>query len=127
MLSATMGRTVDIALGNVVGSKIAIILLILGVSAVVGGQAVQQRIVRVDVPLLIVVSTTVFAMALDNRIGRLDGVILVPGVVLYTLWLILQARHDRHAIPADSEDPVGGVGPNQATTARGANGAGVAE
>jgi cation:H+ antiporter len=100
-LSAAMGGNADVALGNVVGSNIANILLILGVSAVVGGLAVQQRIVRVDVPLLIVVSTTVFAMALDNRIGRVDGVILVAGVVLYTLWLILEARHEREAIAAD--------------------------
>ena len=68
-LSAALGGSADVAFGNVVGSNIANILLILGTSAIVGGLAVQQRIVRFDVPLLVVVSAVALVMSLDSRIG----------------------------------------------------------
>ncbi|MFT5564958.1 MAG: cation:H+ antiporter, partial [Myxococcota bacterium] len=97
-LAAALGGSADVALGNVVGSNIANILLILGVAAIVGGLAVQQRIVRVDVPLLILASAGVFAMSLDNKISRIDGLILLTSVILYTGWLIRDARSEREDI-----------------------------
>lgn len=84
----------DVALGNVVGSNIVNILLILGASAIVGGLAVSQRIVRIDVPLLVGVSVVALLMSLDNRIGRIDGVILFAGVLAYTWWLIRASRRE---------------------------------
>jgi cation:H+ antiporter len=95
-----------VAFGNVVGSNIANILLILGASAMVGGLAVQQRIVRFDVPLLVLASIVVFTMALDNRISGLDGAILAVGVVAYTSWLILQARSERDDISIEYAEAV---------------------
>jgi cation:H+ antiporter len=91
-VGASFGGSSDVAFGNVVGSNIANILLILGASAIVGGLAVSQRIVRIDVPLLLVASVVVLLMALDNSIGRLDGILLFAGVVAYTWWLIRAAR-----------------------------------
>jgi cation:H+ antiporter len=100
-VGAALGDSTDVALGNVVGSNIGNILLILGASAVVGGLAVSQRIVRLDVPLLIVVSLVAFLMALDNRIGRIDGVILFAGVVAYTVWVVRASRRERPDIQAE--------------------------
>ncbi len=91
-VGAGLSGNSDVALGNVVGSNIVNILLILGASAIVGGLAVSQRIVRVDVPLLVAVSVVAFLMALDNSIGRLDGVILFAGIIAYTGWLIRASR-----------------------------------
>jgi cation:H+ antiporter len=105
-VSASLGGTADVAFGNVVGSNIGNILLILGASAVVGGLAVQQRIIRFDIPLLIVVSIVAFAMALDNTIGRLDGVILFTGVLAYTGWLVRAARNERSDVAAEYADSV---------------------
>lgn len=94
-VSAALGGDADVAFGNVVGSNIGNILLILGASAVVGGLAVQQRIIRFDIPLLIVVSVVALLMSLDNEIGRLDGVILFAGVIAYVAWLVREARGER--------------------------------
>jgi cation:H+ antiporter len=105
-MSASFGGNVDVAFGNVVGSNIGNILLILGASAVVGGLAVQQRIIRFDVPLLVVVSAVAFAMSLDNTIGRLDGVLLFTGVVMYTGWLVRAARSERADVVAEYADSV---------------------
>ena len=94
-VSAAFGGNADVAFGNVVGSNIGNILLILGASAVVGGLAVQQRIIRFDIPLLIVVSVVALLMSLDNNIGRIDGIILFAGVVAYVGWLVREARGER--------------------------------
>ncbi len=91
--SAISGNS-DVAFGNVVGSNIVNILLILGASAVVGGLAVSQRIVRIDVPLLVGVSFVALLMSLDNRIGRVDGAILFSGVIANTWWLIRASRRE---------------------------------
>lgn len=93
----------DVAFGNVAGSNIVNILLILGASAVVGGLAVSQRIVRIDVPLLIGVSFVALLMSLDNRIGRIDGVILFTGIIAYTWWLIRASRRETADIALEYE------------------------
>jgi len=105
-VSAALGGDADVALGNVVGSNIANILLILGASAVIGGLAVSQRIIRFDIPLLIVVSVVAFLMALDNTIGRIDGIILFAVVITYTGWLIRQARGEREDIVEEYTESV---------------------
>jgi cation:H+ antiporter len=83
-VGAGLAGDTDVAFGNVVGSNTANILLILGGSAVVGTLSVTQRIVRLDVPLLIRVSVLTLLLALDNRIGRLDGIGLLAAIALYT-------------------------------------------
>ena len=105
-VSAAVGGNADVALGNVVGSTIGNIVLILGASAVVGGLAVQQRIIRFDIPVLIVVSLIAFVMALDNSIGRIDGVILFVGIVVYVGWLVREARGERSDIVAEYTESV---------------------
>ena len=93
-VGAAFSGSTDLAFGNVVGSNIANILLILGASAMVGGLVVSQRIVRIDVPLVIGASLLALLMSLDNRIGRIDGAILFGAVIAYTGWLIRGARRE---------------------------------
>jgi len=94
-VSAGLRGEGEVAFGNVAGSNIVNILLILGGSAVIGGLAVSQRIIRLDIPLLIGVSVVALLLSLDNEIGRLDGVLLFAGIVGYTTWLIREARKER--------------------------------
>lgn len=84
----------DVALGNVVGSNIANVLLILGISAAITPLVVQQQLIRLDVPLMIGVSALVLIMALDGTIGRIDGLILFAGIVAYTIFAIRQSRKE---------------------------------
>lgn len=99
----------DVAFGNVAGSNIVNILLILGASAVVGGLAVSQRIVRIDVPLLVGVSIVALLMSLDNRIGRIDGVILFAGIIAYTWWLIRASRSESAEVAQEYEAAIESV------------------
>lgn len=84
----------DVALGNVVGSNIANVLLILGISAAITPLVVQQQLIRLDVPLMIGVSALVFIMAMDGVINRIDGLILFSGIVIYTVFAIRQSRKE---------------------------------
>ncbi len=95
--SAAAGQA-GVALGNVVGSNIFNVLFILGVAALIAPLVVAQQLIRFDVPLLIGVSILVLFLALDGRIGRLDGTVLFAGIVAYTVWLIHQSRQEPPAV-----------------------------
>jgi cation:H+ antiporter len=95
-IGASINDEADLAIGNVVGSNIANVLLVLGLSALVGGGlVVAQRIVRVDVPILIGVSVLVFVFALDRSISRVEGLVLVALLFVYLVWTIVGARRGR--------------------------------
>jgi cation:H+ antiporter len=96
VMSAFKGES-DIALGNVVGSNLCNVLLILGISALIVPLVVAQQLVRFDVPVMIAVSFLVLAMGVDGNIGRLDGAILFAGAILYTGFLIRQSRRESSA------------------------------
>ena len=84
----------DIALGNVVGSNITNVLLILGVSALIAPLIVARQLIRVDVPIMLGVSVLALVLALDGGIGRVDGAILAALLVGYTLLQVRLGRSD---------------------------------
>lgn len=91
-VGAALTGSGGVALGNAVGSNVLNVLLILGVSAWFGDLVVHQRVVRLDVPLLIVVTLGTWALAADGQLGPLDGGLGVAGIVLYTAWLYRASR-----------------------------------
>ncbi|MFM7121805.1 MAG: sodium:calcium antiporter, partial [Gammaproteobacteria bacterium] len=91
-VSSGLAGSADIALGNVVGSNIFNVLLILGLSAMAAPLIVSAQIVRIDVPIMIVASVLVWALALDHSIGRVEGGILFALIVAYTVLQIREGR-----------------------------------
>ena len=104
--SSLMGQP-DVALGNVVGSNIFNVLFILGLSAMIVPLRVSQQLIRIDVPLMIAVSILVLVLALDGGIGRLDGLLLVGGLIAYTVLAIVMSRRERADIQAEYEAEFG--------------------
>ena len=98
--SALTGRP-DIAFGNVVGSNIFNILVILGLAALISPLAVHRQLIRFDVPLLVVASLLVLLFALDGSVGRWEGLVLLAGIVAYTVWVIRQSRKESRAVQAE--------------------------
>jgi cation:H+ antiporter len=103
--SAVFTGESDLALGNIVGSNIANILLILGISAVVVPLAVRRQLVRIDVPFLIFFGLLLVVLAADGDIAALDGAILLAvwiGHTALSVWL-----SKRGQIPAEAfeEEP----------------------
>ncbi len=90
---AAVGRgEPHLALGNVVGSNITNLLLIMGMAAVVTPLAVSRRVVRLDVPILITASVVVVLLALSGTIGRVQGALLLGAGIAYTVVMIKLAR-----------------------------------
>lgn len=103
---ALRGQT-DMALGNVVGSNIANVLLILGLIAVITPLVVARQLVRLDVPILILVSVATLVLALDGRIGRLEGLGMLLAGIGYIVFLVRQGLRTpaEAAAPADAGKP----------------------
>jgi cation:H+ antiporter len=108
--SAWSGQ-VDIAIGNVVGSNVFNVLVILGLSALVVPLVVHQQLIRQEVPVMIGVSLLLWGMAADGGIGRGDGLLLVCLLVAYTVLLIRQSRRQGAQASTEPEEATGGVAP----------------
>jgi cation:H+ antiporter len=106
-IGAALSGQADIALGNVIGSNIFNVLFILGVSALIGALVVAQQLIRLDVPLMIGVSFLLLLLGLDGRIGRLDGLLLFAGVVIYTVFAIRQSRKESKPVVAEYDHEYG--------------------
>ncbi len=100
--AATVQGNADLALGNVVGSNILNVLLILGLSAVVAPLVVQRRVVRAEVPLMIAITALVGLLTVDGSVSRLEGAALLVGGITYTVVLVLQARKANARTPSAS-------------------------
>lgn len=102
----------DLALGNIVGSNIGNVLLILGLVALVTPLVVHRQLVWLDVPLMIGASLLVFAMALDGGIARWEGAVLVACAIAYIVFLMRMARRHPEQVPEDPhlDDPDAGTG-----------------
>lgn len=106
-ITAALKGTADITIGNVVGSNIMNILVILGVTAVIVAVAVQQSTVRYEIPFVILVSVVLLVMgAMDGAIGRIDGVILWLLFIVYLVYLFLMAKHNKEEDEAQADAPV---------------------
>src|SRR5690606_24687218 len=82
-LKAALTDQSDLAVGNVVGSNIFNVLFILGISAIIVPLLVAQRLIRIDVPVMVGVSVLVLLLGLDGRLGKLDAIILIAGITAY--------------------------------------------
>lgn len=86
-----------LALGNILGSNVANIGLILGITAVIAPMAVQSRLIRREVPILIVITGLFFYFALEG-FTRTEGIILLALTVVYLSYVIRSARLEDAAI-----------------------------
>jgi len=76
----------DIALGNVVGSNIANIGLILGITAIIRPLAVSKLVIKKEVPIMIGVAVLLVAISFDGAISVEEGIILAIGIVVFTVF-----------------------------------------
>lgn len=95
-IKAASSGSADLVLGNIIGSNIANILLILGITSVLSPLAISGRIVRVDVPIVIAASALVFGLALDGKLTSTDGVILLLGLVAYSAFTYYQIQKSKN-------------------------------
>ena len=105
-VSSALRGEASLAMGNVVGSNIFNVLFILGVSALLTPLVVSTQLVRFDVPLVVGASLLVWAMARDGAVGRIEGLLLFAGIVVYTVYLVRKSRaEERDARVATEVEP----------------------
>ncbi len=91
-LKAAYAGQGDVAVGNVVGSNVLNIAVILGLSAVICPISVHLQLIKVDVPIMILVSVLLPVLLSDGRLGRVEGGLLCAGIVVYTIFNVMMAR-----------------------------------
>tara|TARA_R110001592_G_scaffold9428_1_gene50163 strand:+ start:142 stop:1035 length:894 start_codon:yes stop_codon:yes gene_type:complete len=84
-IESALSGSSSIALGNVIGSNVANIGLILGITAIIRPMSVQPSLLKQQIPLMIVISFVIWAMAADMAITFWDGFILVAGLIGFLL------------------------------------------
>lgn len=93
-ISAATKGSAEITIGNVLGSNILNVLIILGLTAVIRTIAVQTSTVRYEIPFTILITVLLAGLGLfDNRINRVEGVILWILMIVYLLYLLRMAKN----------------------------------
>jgi len=92
--AALLGKD-DIAIGNVIGSNIANVGLIVGIGGLLSPMLVRTKLVRIDVPIMLGCTLGVLAMLRDAALSRAEGVLLAAGILAYLAFTGIEARRER--------------------------------
>ena len=109
-LQAALAGVPDLALGNIVGSNIANILLILGIATFLSPITVSPETVRRDGALVVATAVLLLLAGMLGVLGRLTGIVFVTGLMAYMWFLLRHGRVPAEALP-DGIDP--GKGPGE--------------
>ncbi|MBD5521154.1 MAG: calcium/sodium antiporter [Lachnospiraceae bacterium] len=103
--SAALKGSAEITIGNVLGSNIMNILLILGITSVISPLAVQMSTIKYEIPMVIGASVLLAFLGLyDGTVARLDGIILLAGMVCYLLYLLKMTKNEQQAAEDEAEE-----------------------
>ncbi len=93
-LQAVQDGSPDLAVGNVVGSNIANVLLVLGIAALIGPLTVRYQLVRVDVPVMVAMGVLLLVVSLDGLIEPANGAVLVACLIGYVISAVVMGRRE---------------------------------
>lgn len=99
-ISAAFKGSADITIGNIVGSNIMNILIILGLTSVIVPIAVAKSTIRIESPFMIAITALLLVLGLDGTIALVDGLILLVAFVAYLTYLFICAKKN----PAEEEE-----------------------
>ena len=102
-IAAAAKGSAGISIGNVIGSNIMNIFIILGVVAAIVPLKIERSTVRYEMPFTILVTAVFVLMGRDGLITRLDGAILWAGLLLYIAYLLRQAKQKPAEAPTQAE------------------------
>lgn len=98
-ISAAIGGSADITIGNIVGSNILNIFIILGISAVITTLAVASSTIKYETPFMILITILLLVLGLDGTIGLIDGIILIAAFIAYLTYLFIMAKNNKEEQP----------------------------
>lgn len=101
-LVAAMKGSGGISLGNILGSNVINIALVLGISAAIHPVVIKKQIVKVELPYMIFISLIFWVLCLDAAIGRIDGLILIGLLTVFLIYSVLLAKDKENGDPSKS-------------------------
>ncbi len=105
-VKANLDGSGGMAIGNIVGSNICNIALVLGVGAVIFPLAIQRQVVRREMPVLLVATLVFLLMMRGGVIDRLEAAVLFGGVILYVITSLVEARKEDPNVSEDVDQEV---------------------
>lgn len=105
-ITAAAKGSADITIGNIVGSNILNVLVILGLSALVYPLSVAKSSIRVDIPLTIGITVLLYLLGMNGTISRVDGVILLLIFAAYMAFLFWSAKKERSSQQSLLQDEI---------------------
>lgn len=101
------GEGVDLTVGNVLGSNIMNVLIILGITAVIIPVAIQKSTLKIELPFMIGISAVFLGLGLTgNVITRLEGGILFGVFLLYMVYLLWMAKKGKEEVEEENQKKV---------------------
>jgi len=94
-VAASLGAHTDLILGNVVGSNISNVGMVIGICAIISPLVVSKATTRKEVPIMIGVMLLLVAMSVDGEISQYDGVLLIAGLIGFTVYTLSRAKKER--------------------------------
>ncbi len=94
-ISSSVGGSADITIGNIVGSNILNILIILGITATMVPIAVARGTIKVEIPFMIAITVVLLLLGLDGNITFVDALILLGLFAVYMIYLFRQAKRGK--------------------------------
>ena len=106
-IKAALKGNSEIALGNVIGSNICNIALIIGVAAIIRPIKVDKNFIKADMLLMVGVTALLILLMFDGNLDLIDGVIMFAGIVVYNVATIVSARKSSiDSVKIDENDDV---------------------
>lgn len=105
-IQAALQGNGGISIGNVLGSNIFNIGLILGISAICYPIRIKAEVLRLDIPVMLVTALLFLLFFLDYELSRLEGIVLLAGCVLYTSFNISKAKKANTEVQEEFQEAI---------------------
>ena len=115
-INAAMTGAGALAIGNAIGSNIANIGMVLGITLLVAPLMAHQGHMKTQLPVLLLVTVAVGLLLLDQSLSRLEGLLMLGALVLIMTMTVRSQSHDRELVQEAEEEPLPTLGPVRAWT-----------
>lgn len=110
-LIAVLKGSSDIVLGNIIGSNISNIGLILGIGAVISPLIIQSRLIKVEVPIMIILSLIFYGLAWGLSFGLFQGIFLFGALIVFTIYSYFGSKKEPEIVEKEYEEFIDQDGP----------------
>ena len=106
---AAAGEHGGIILGNIIGSNIANVGMVIGIAAIIVPLAVSKTTIRKEIPIMLGVSLLLVALSVDGELSQYDGAILLVSLIIFSVFTYKDVKKQRDENPEEISDTKDGV------------------